>query len=248
MGKTHEALLRAEQEYRETQQPTERRPFISAVPVKPKHDAPRDFLEIYEDLRTNLKTRYPDDPIKTILFNSTYHGVGCSTTAVNFATTLARNAGLKILLVDVNLRTPRLHEIFNIDRAVGLCKLGESCSDISSFIKRVGPGDLNVLTCGDSYSIPLGLFESDRFNEFVHTARSNFDYVILDAPPVPRFSECRVLCTKVDGVILVVEAGKTREQVALRAKKSLEEAGARILGVVINKRRYYIPQWLYSRL
>ena len=64
----------------------------------------------------------------------------------------------------------------------------------------------------------------------------------------PAFRKHRVLCTKVDGVVLVIEAGKTREQVAVRAKKELEEAGGKVLGVVLNKRKYHIPEWIYKRL
>jgi Mrp family chromosome partitioning ATPase len=78
--------------------------------------------------------------------------------------------------------------------------------------------------------------------------RDKFDYVILDAPPVPAFPECLVLCAKVDGVVLVVESGKTRRQVALRARKQVEEVGGKVLGVVLNKRKYYIPEWIYRRL
>jgi Mrp family chromosome partitioning ATPase len=119
---------------------------------------------------------------------------------------------------------------------------------MATLIKKVGPGDLNVLTCGGKYSVPLSLFESGRFEQFLKTMDEMFDYVILDAPPMPRFPECRVLCTKVDGVILVIEAGNTRRQVALRAKSQLEEAGGRLLGVVLNRRKHYIPEWVYKRL
>ena len=94
----------------------------------------------------------------------------------------------------------------------------------------------------------VGLFESGRFDRFLKKVRESFDYIILDAPPVPRFPECRVLCTKADGVILVLEAGNVRRHVALRAKRTLEEAGARLLGVVLNRRKYYIPEWIYNRL
>jgi protein-tyrosine kinase len=72
--------------------------------------------------------------------------------------------------------------------------------------------------------------------------------VIFDSAPVIGFADTQSLCTKVDGVILVVNYDKTRRQVALRAKKELEEAGANILGVIINRRKYYIPDWIYRRL
>jgi len=114
MGKTHEALERAEKEYQENLLSTLREPLHKwAAP--PKRTSNHTVIEWYEDLKTNLLTRYPDRSIKTILFNGTKHGGGCSTTAINFATALAKNSKLKVLLVDVNLRTPSLQEVFKID-------------------------------------------------------------------------------------------------------------------------------------
>jgi Mrp family chromosome partitioning ATPase len=78
--------------------------------------------------------------------------------------------------------------------------------------------------------------------------RESFDYLILDAPPVTIFSETQVISSKVDGVILILESGKTRRQVAQKAKKEIEAAGGNFLGVVLNKRKFYIPKWLYKRL
>lgn len=78
--------------------------------------------------------------------------------------------------------------------------------------------------------------------------RTEFDYVVLDGPPLPSFSESKVICNKVDGVVIVIESGKTRKQVALRAKKYIEQAGGTVLGVVLNKRKYHIPKWIYRRL
>lgn len=117
-----------------------------------------------------------------------------------------------------------------------------------AYIKKVEPGSLSVVTAGSKLSGPMSLFESDRFDTFLKSMRAVFDYIILDGPPVPSFSEARVLCPKVDGVVLVIEAGKTREQVAVRAKKDLEEAGGKVLGVVLNKRKFQIPGCIYKRL
>jgi Mrp family chromosome partitioning ATPase len=113
---------------------------------------------------------------------------------------------------------------------------------------NLDPSYLFVLATGGNYVGPVGLFESKRFDTFLENVREEFDYVILDSAPLPSFAEARVLCEKVDGVVLVVESGKIRRQVALRAKKELEDAGAQILGVVLNKRKYHIPEWLYKRL
>lgn len=248
MGKTHEALERAEKEYQESL------PKASCEPDKaPGTKAPQQALhqvdtERYQDLKVNLLTRYPDKSIKTILFAATTHGDGASTIAINFATTLAKDCQLKVLLVDVNLRTPALHEVFHIEHAPGLSDLLTNNGKVSPQIKKVGPGGFYVLPCGSNHSGPVGLFESPRFDRFLKIMRERFDYVILDAPPFSQFSDSRVICSKVDGVILVLKYGTTRRQVALRVKKELEDSGGKLLGVVMNKRRYYIPRWIYKSL
>jgi capsular exopolysaccharide synthesis family protein len=248
MAKTHEALLRAEKEYQEKFIRPAHEPKKMKVVRPPKRTSSRTGMESYEDLKTNLLSRNSDGSVKSILFNGTYHGGGCSTTVVNLASALTKDSDLKVLLLDVNLRTPGLHDAFKIDQDFGLTDFLSNGCQTEPQIKKVEPGNLHVLTCGGKASVPLALFESNEFDQFLKDVREKFDFVILDAPPMPKFAECRVLCTKVDGVVLVIEAGKTRRHVALRAIKELEEAGANLLGVVINKRKYYIPDWIYRLL
>lgn len=247
MGKTHEALERAEKEYGQS--------FLGPQPEAQKTavDQPRKArtpgnLECYQSLKTNLLGRYPNGAIKAILFAGTTHGDGASTTAINFATTMARDCQLKVLLVDFNFRTPSLHEVFKIDYPFGLTEVLKDGTEMMSKIMRVGPGNLYVLPCGRHRSMPASLFESGQFDAFLKNAREQFEYVIMDAPPVPRFSESRIICAKVDGVVLVVGSGKTRRQVALQAKKEIEDAGGKVLGVVLNRRKHHIPEWIYKRL
>jgi protein-tyrosine kinase len=247
MGKTYEALERAEKEYGQNflgPQPKARK---TPVGQPSKACTPSD-LECYQSLKTNLLGRYPDGTIKTILFAGTSHGDGTSTTAINFATTMARDCQLKVLLVDFNFRTPSLHEVFKIDYSLGLTDVLTNGREALSNIERVGPGNLYVLPCGGNRSTPAALFESSRFDTFLKNAREQFEYVIMDAPPVPRFSESRIICARVDGVVLVVGSGKTRRQVALQAKKEIEDAGGKVLGLVLNRRKHYIPEWIYKRL
>jgi capsular exopolysaccharide synthesis family protein len=246
MGKTHEALERAEKDYQELKSTAGPTPRPSGGPV-PRPVSSQNGKECYQSLKINLLARYPDKIIKTLIFCGTAHGDGSTTTATNFATTLARDCKLKVLLVDANLRTPRLNDIFRVDRAPGLSDyIGNGDSSVPMI--RAGRDNFYILPCGSHRSGPISLFEAERFDRFLKETREQFDYVILDAPPVPHFAESRVICPKVDGVILVVGSGKTRRQVALRAKKELEEAGGRVLGIVINRRKYPIPEWIYKRL
>jgi protein-tyrosine kinase len=248
MGKTHEALERAEKEYQESLPKASREPYKAPGTKAPQQAFHQVDTERYQDLKVNLLTRYPDIPIKAILFTSSTHGDGASTTAINFATTLATDCKLKVLLVDVNLRTPALHEVFHIDQNKGLSNFLSNKGELLGNIHKVGPGGFYVLPSGGSHSGPVSLFESARFDRFLKTMRERFDYVILDAPPFSHFSDSRVICSKVDGVILVLKSGTTRRQVALRIKKELEDSGGKLLGVVMNKRKFYIPQWIYKRL
>jgi capsular exopolysaccharide synthesis family protein len=161
---------------------------------------------------------------------------------------LVRGNAVKVLLIDANMRTPNLRELFDIENDQGLSDIVLN-NDIKPFkVINFEPSYLFVLATGGNYVGPVGLFESERFDTFLNNAREEFDYIILDSAPLPSFAEARVLCEKVDGVVLVIESGKLRRQVALRARKELVDAGARILGVVLNKRKYHIPEWLYKRL
>lgn len=246
MGKTHEALEWAEKGFQAN------RPETLPVRLQPRQvepsrrTLPRLSLKPYEDLKTNLLIRYPEGTLKTILFASMAHGMGASTTAVNFATVLAKDSRLRVLLMDVNLRTPSLHGVFKIDHSNGISDLVKDFGEVLPI--KVGPGNLDVIPCGGPHSDPCNLFGSNGFDTFLKRMGDTYDFVILDAPPIQSFSDCRVLCAKVDGVILVLEAGKTRRHIALSAKKHVEEAGGKLLGVVLNKRRYYIPEFIYRRI
>ncbi len=109
----------------------------------------------------------------------------------------------------------------------------------------MGPGNLYVIPYGRNHSEPVILFQSNGFDQYLKRIGDGYDFVILDAPPVLEFAECRILCAKVDGVVLVIESGKTNRQVAISAKRQLEDAGAKLLGVVLNKKKNYIPDFIY---
>ena len=250
MGKISDAL---EKHAVEREQRSVEKDFDSAITTaqtKPplKRQSLKSDLEGYEDILTRLRTRYPGESIKTIMFTSTAHGGGATTTAVNFAKALVRDNEVRVLLIDANMRTPNLRELFNIEKDEGLTDIVVNKHANPFKVINFHPSYLFVLATGGSYVGPVGLFESEQFDGFLSKAREEFDYVILDSAPISSFAEARVLCEKMDGVVLVIESGKIRRQVALRAKKELEDAGARILGVVLNKRKYYIPEWLYKRL
>ena len=249
MGRTHEALERAEKEFQKNLLETPVESQKAAVTKRPGKFPMQTSSDRFQEIKTKLATCFPLGSVKTILFTGTAHGCGCTTTAASFANTMAQFCRLNVLLIDANLRSPKLHEIFNVEYNQGLGNLlTNGGEDKTSLFKKVGRGNLYLIPCGKQNSGPLAIFESKRFDRTLQAMREKFDYVILDAPPVSRYAETKVMGKKADGVILVIESGKTRKQVAIRAKQDLEEAGAKILGTILNRRKHYIPEWIYTRL
>ncbi len=248
MGKTHEALERAEKEFQGNIQETPNDSHMMIVVKRPGKFPMQIPSDRFQEVKTKLDTCFPLGSVKTILFTGTAHGVGCTTTAAGFANTMAQHCRRNVLLIDANLRSPRLHEVFNIEYNQGLTDLLTKEENKISLFKKVDQGNLYLIPCGKKVSVPQAIFESTRFARILKLMREKFDYVILNAPPVNSYAETKVMGKKVDCVILVIESGKTRKQVALKAKQELENAGAKVLGVILNRRKHYIPEFIYRRL
>ena len=248
MGKTFEALEKAEKEFL-------RRKYSTAVQASEKYwlgsrgkAAAPVLSNGWQALENKLFSRNGQPPVRTILVTGTSHGVGVSSTVVKFAQALAGANRRKVLVVDANLQKPGLHLKFNLRPQNGVSDLlADNGTHVVNF-KKTGNRGMYVFTSGRKYAEGKCNFNSRRFETFIKFASEKFDYTILDSAPITGFSASQSICSRVDGTLLVVEAGKTRRQVALRAKKELEVAGGRLLGVILNKRKYYIPHWIYRRL
>jgi capsular exopolysaccharide synthesis family protein len=248
MGKTFEALAKAEREFEKSKYDTAVESYEKQWLIPPKEATPLVLPDGWHGLQNKLISRYLQRPIRTLLVTGTSHGAGVTSTVVKFAQTLAKASDRKVLIVDANFRSPGMHLRFDISPRDGLSDLlVNNGLHIFNFKKTAQEG-LYLFTCGRKYPVGKCKFESERFDKFMNIAQQRFDYTILDSAPITSFAESQAICSRVDGVLLVIETGKTRRQVAIRAKKELEEAGGRLLGVVMNKRKYHIPEWIYRRL
>jgi protein-tyrosine kinase len=210
-----------------------------------------EAAEYFETLKANLWARYPETAMKVVLFVGAASGSGTSTAASNFSAMLAQDPATRVLLIDANLRTEERRERVphdKNDRAAGVNLARLLAGPTAPVYPVPGPSNLYVLPSGSKCSMPLSLFQSAAFDDFLKSVRQRFQYVVVDAPPLQGFPESLVLSRKVDGVILVVESEKTRRRTALRAKRQIEAAGGKLLGVVLNRRKYNIPDWLYRRI
>lgn len=245
MGRTYEALQRAEAEHGEKHLARRAERHIKAPPPRQTKDE-RD-LEQYEALKHSLLTNYPVDALRSVIVTGTAFGDGSSNTSVNLAVAMAQEAWRSILLIDADLRHPSLHEAFTLPIGKGLYDYLGDESVAAPQLNKI-KDNLHLLTTGSFGLNSAGLLDSTRFDDLLHDMEARFNHVIIDCPPVTVFSETRVVANKARGVVLVLNAGKTRKNVAITAKQVLQESNAQILGVVLNRRQFYIPEWLYKKV
>lgn len=208
--------------------------------------------EPYRMLRAAIQSRSRRKEVQTIMLTSAAAGEGKSTNVANLAVCMAK-LGDRVLLVDGDCRRPTIDRIFGLNREAGLVDLlsGEKClEEVIQEVESV-PG-LNVITSGEDCERGVSLLNSSDLNEMIRRVRSDYQLVLFDSPLVLGVSDTLYLGGAVDAVILVVEHNRHSHSVVLQAKKQLESAGARIIGVVFNnisprEIRYYAHYYYLGR-
>ena len=207
----------------------------------------------YTELKNRFLSLYGGQDVRTILFAGVEPGVGATSCAVHFAGALSREHQHGVLLIDTDFARHNLDRYFNTRRNYSLMNLdGAAGAPTRGFLAPpVEGGHLYVVPStggGANARRASGVLQSPGFRHFVGDMRGHFDYTVLDAPPLRLGSDTAYLSGQVDGVVLVIEAGRTPRWRIEEARGLIQEAGGRTLGVVLNRRRYPIPGWLYRLL
>jgi len=195
------------------------------------------MAEAYRHLRTSILLSTAGRPPRTLLITSSVPSEGKTTTAVNTAISLAQT-GARVLIIDADMRRPRLHSIFNLSHSSGLSSLLSREADedeVSLAIQQDERSGLFILPAGPVPPNPAELIGSDQMLRLVSMVQSMFTYVVIDSLSVAAFTDGVLIATMVEGVLLVIHSGKSSRKVVARARKLLENVGARIIGVVLNK-------------
>jgi capsular exopolysaccharide synthesis family protein len=187
-------------------------------------------------------------PPRVVMFAAIDSGSGCSEVCAQTAEVLASNVAGSVCLVDANLRAPSLPEFFGVSNHHGLADSLRATGSIRDFAKKLRAPNLFLLSCGSLAADSTTLINSELMKARVAELRKEFDYVLIDSPPLNIYSDGIVLGQLSDGVVVVLEANSTRREAALRVAEGLRAKRVRVLGAVLNKRTFPIPDSLYHRL
>jgi len=218
-------------------------PVVGAVPrVKPLkgraalllgNAIPGRFAEMLQAVRTNLVLAPQLGAGRTLLITSSEPSEGKTTSAANIAVSLAR-LSQRVLLIDADLRKPRLHEVFGEDQQPGLADVLAGKTSGRDFRKTKVSG-LWLMPAGSVFSNPADLLGSNRFSKLIEQLRSHFDWIVLDSSPVLAVADPCVIARVASGVLLVVDSGRTPREVATAAVERLEAVRAPLLGAMLNR-------------
>ncbi len=241
MSKIYEAVKRAAEERERVRSRALVPPVVPANGEKQGESAEED----YQKLRASLVSIPVPSGLHTILLTAPRHGEGTTTVALGLAVALAKERDARVLVVEGNLRSPSFRSLLPLDSDAGVCDFAAGRATPEALAVRLDHLNLSVIGAGMPARNDVNV---EIVDVLIGRLQSQYDFIVVDGPPVNSYADASVLSTRVDGVILVVEADGTPVSEAEAAKRQLDRVGARILGVVLNRRRSYIPAFLESVL
>ncbi|MHC1725258.1 MAG: CpsD/CapB family tyrosine-protein kinase [Syntrophobacteraceae bacterium] len=243
MSKIYEALQQAHMQ-KKGKEGAPSFPVPYDVPCPTGKEMGEEMLSLYKIIDTIL----PHTKSKVIQFMGAREGEGTSTIVREFARVSADLIGNSVLLLDADRHRPTQSQFFDIQSEYGWIEALKKGEQIGNALHRVGQSKLFMSPSMNSSVSTPEIFNSPTFDGLCQNLKTDFDLVLIDSAPLTVSPDGLAIASKVDGVLLVVEAEKTRWQTVRRVRDSITRVGGKILGIVLNKRRYYIPQSIYKHL
>lgn len=205
--------------------------------------------EAYRILRTNIQFSGLDNPIKTIVITSAGSSEGKTTSIINLGIAMAQS-GLKVLLMDGDLRKPQIHKILGTFNRLGLTDVLVNELDYKKGVSSTYIEGLEILSAGTIPPNPSELLASNKMKQLLGGISKDYDFVLIDTPPAALVTDASILAAVVDGTILVCASGRVPIEGAKRAKELLKNVNANIIGVILNKfpagQKYYSQYYYYA--
>jgi capsular exopolysaccharide synthesis family protein len=205
--------------------------------------------EQFRSLRTNLLALTPSKPVKVITVTSSINGEGKTVSSINLAVSMAHDLNKKrVLLMDADLRRSKVHSYLGIKPEKGLVDLlNDEVNTDDAFI-NIGINNLTILPAGKMPHNPAELLSSMKFHNLISVLKEKYDYIIIDSPPIIPVTDPGVIGAQTDGVVMVVQAGRTQKGIIKHAESLLKQAQAKLLGYVLTNIQYHIPGYIYRYL
>lgn len=206
---------------------------------------PRSSIsEQFRTLRTNIEYSVTDGEIRSIVITSTGPSEGKSTIIANLAVVFAQQ-GKKVLLIDADMRKPTTHYTFRLPNKLGLTNVLTKKQTLDETVQATDVENLYVLTSGPIPPNPAEMLGSQALNDLIKEVKEKYDLLLFDSPPVLAVTDAQIIANKCDGTILVINSGNTVSEAALKAKELLLNSKAKILGVVLNRKKAKESQYYY---
>lgn len=188
------------------------------------------------------------DGSRLVVVSGTESGNGCSWICARMAEVLAAQVSGTVCVVDANLRSPGLHREFGVTNHYGLAEALQVRAPVRGFVTQLSRSNLWLLSCGNETEKSQTLLGSERMRSLLPELQREFDYVLIDAPPLRAGDDTIVLGRNAEGVVLVLKANASRRETARQAVQALENANVRLLGAVLNHRTFPVPEKIYKKL
>lgn len=255
MSKIFDALKRAEEERRkQTNRAKPDTAIEGQVNIKdgsfePQVNGfPKSMLRELGILENSIDTSLKGQNKKTLIFTSANPREGTTTISVSYARLLALKGQGRILICEMNARNPVFKELFAVSNGTGLSDYFAGSKNLDSIVHTTSAGNLDVIHIGEVDPAFIQIHLQRVFPKLIEEAASVYDTVIFDAPAVANSPETAPMCSYVDGVVVVVQAGKTKREIVQRSLDSIARYDGNVLGVILNRKKYYIPGFLYKRI
>ena len=212
------------------------------------HEPRSPICESYRAIFTHLKQNLIHHGSHLFAITSAQKNEGKTITALNLSVVIARDYKKRVLLIDGNLRNPIIDELMNLKSNSGLSDILSSDIDYKKVMQSTAVPSLFIITAGSQTDNAVELLHSERLKPLLERLKLDFDYVIIDTPSIISYTDTKILCPLVDGIILTIKACGTRREVADRAEVIIKEMHTKLFGFILVDIEYYIPDFIYRHL
>lgn len=209
-----------------------------------------DFRRSLMNLRNSIDSEMKAREHRVIMFTSAVKGEGKTIITAYLARILAMGSSEKILVVDCAVNNPQMHELFGVPNERGILNFLSGNMELPDVVQELDPGVLDIVTAGPvkSADITQPLFNSERMGQFINHVNELYDYVLIDTSAILEAPETPIIGSYSSGIVIVIQAGKTKREVIKRAMLMMQKLDGEFIGSVLNRKKYYIPEFIYRRV